>query len=568
MSTLHAASRDGNTKLVKQLLDTGAPVDEKDEYGNTALMLASEQGHTEVVKLLLDKGASVDEKKKKSGHTAPMVASRSGHTEVAKLLLDTMLKRLLEKSASLDEEDESGLTLLTQASWCGHTELVELLLDKMLKQLLDKGASLDEKDKHGRTLLIEASRCGYTKMVKLLLDKGASVDEKDEEGRTALMWASMEGHTEVVQLLLGEGARIDVRDRDGNTALPVLLDFDEDQLGRMAAAQVHRLLLKGQGSDAPATPAEAEAEAAVTEATAKAVLKLVRAAGLARARAHVLSYSDPRSADDHQVLFARLQLAAAACIQNDESGEVRAEEDVRKLLDSDDGRKALVHAVQIEAMELLAQRVVQKHVQLTWRGELEDLAKVFQLTRVGRLANTIGRLYGPFRWTIVFVILLLQLLFLLPLVALVPALDPWLTDNLKLEGVSLYLLRLPVVKFGLERAADLALALALTLIPAGLSPEAPGAKLLIVWVGSALLWEARQLMAPISSDAKSLRARMYDRLAAYWGDSMNRLDATALFVSLEALTVGWAPTSQTGDSEVRGAGGGDLGRAHGRGNGI
>ena len=491
MSTLYEASLDGDTKRVKQLLDE-----------------ASRNGDTKLVKELLDKA-------NKGGYTALQLASMRGHTEVVKLLLD--------RGASVDEKGEDGDTALMRASYGGHTEVVKLLLDR--------GASVDEKDTDGNTALMLASQNSHTEVVKLLLDRGASLTEKNNDGDTAL---------------------VAVNDKNGNTAILALVEFDEDQLGRMAAAQVHRHLLNGQGSDSTAT----------------AVLKLVRAAGLARARAHVLSYSDPRSADDHQVLFARLQLAAAACIQNDESGEVRAEEDVRKLLDSDDGRKALVHAVQIEAMELLAQRVVQKHVQLTWRGELEDLAKVFQLTRVGRLANTIGRLYGPFRWTIVFVILLLQLLFLLPLVALVPALDPWLTDNLKLEGVSLYLLRLPVVKFGLERAADLALALALTLIPAGLSPEAPGAKLLIVWVGSALLWEARQRMAPISSDAKSLRARMYDRLAAYWGDSMNRLDATALFVSLEALTVGWAPTSQTGDSEVRGAGGGDLGRAHGRGNGI
>ena len=69
MSPLHEASREGNTELVKQLLDDGAPLDEKDEYGHTALMVASLEGHTEVVKLLLDKGAPVDEKGER-GHTA------------------------------------------------------------------------------------------------------------------------------------------------------------------------------------------------------------------------------------------------------------------------------------------------------------------------------------------------------------------------------------------------------------------------------------------------------------------------------------------------------------------
>ena len=62
MSPLHDACFAGDTEVVKQLLDDGAPVDEKDEEGWTALTRASERGHTEVVKLLLDKGALLDVK--------------------------------------------------------------------------------------------------------------------------------------------------------------------------------------------------------------------------------------------------------------------------------------------------------------------------------------------------------------------------------------------------------------------------------------------------------------------------------------------------------------------------
>ena len=57
MSPLHAACRAGDTERVRQLLDEGAPVDEKSEFGRTALMWASSYGHTEVVRLLLDKRA-------------------------------------------------------------------------------------------------------------------------------------------------------------------------------------------------------------------------------------------------------------------------------------------------------------------------------------------------------------------------------------------------------------------------------------------------------------------------------------------------------------------------------
>ena len=72
----HDACRDGEN-LVRQLLDEGAPVDEKDESGKTALMWASENGHTEVVRLLLSKGAAIDVKDEMPGHRAD-VGGRGG----------------------------------------------------------------------------------------------------------------------------------------------------------------------------------------------------------------------------------------------------------------------------------------------------------------------------------------------------------------------------------------------------------------------------------------------------------------------------------------------------------
>lgn len=85
-SPLYHACRNGDTERVRQLLDEGAPVDEKDENGRTALMQASLGGYTVVVQLLLGKGAAVGGKDK-WGDTALMYASNFGRTEVAKLLL-------------------------------------------------------------------------------------------------------------------------------------------------------------------------------------------------------------------------------------------------------------------------------------------------------------------------------------------------------------------------------------------------------------------------------------------------------------------------------------------------
>ena len=190
------------------------------------------------------------------------------------------------------------------------------------------------------------------------------------------------------------------------------------------------------------------------------------------------------------------------------------------LFKSDDGRQALEHAVQIEAKELLAQPMVQGYIKFAWRGTLQGVS----------ISSVVE--------------LLLNLLFLLPLVALVPLLD------YRWRNKEWYLLRLPAVKFGLECAADLALALALTFIPATDLATAPAAPLLLFWVGSGLLWEGRQLISsgsdvPNSWTLLEITTSVRDRFAAYLTDHINRVDATALLFSVAALVV----FVSTGDSE-------------------
>ena len=47
---------------MKLLLEKGADVESKDQYGQTPLSWAAENGHEAVVKLLLEKGADVESK--------------------------------------------------------------------------------------------------------------------------------------------------------------------------------------------------------------------------------------------------------------------------------------------------------------------------------------------------------------------------------------------------------------------------------------------------------------------------------------------------------------------------
>lgn len=53
------AVREGNLEELRQLLNGGADVEERDEQGWTPLHWAAGQGHTEIVRLLLEHGASI-----------------------------------------------------------------------------------------------------------------------------------------------------------------------------------------------------------------------------------------------------------------------------------------------------------------------------------------------------------------------------------------------------------------------------------------------------------------------------------------------------------------------------
>jgi len=152
------ASWRGDLERVKKLLTKRkVDVNEKNEYGSTALILASLNGRIEIVKYLLANGANIN-KQDWNGNTALILASLRGHIDV--------VKYLLANGANINQKDKYGYTALIFASSKGHIEIV--------KSLLAKGANVNEKDNSGGTALIRASQYGHIEIVKYLLANGAN----------------------------------------------------------------------------------------------------------------------------------------------------------------------------------------------------------------------------------------------------------------------------------------------------------------------------------------------------------------------------------------------------------
>uniref|UniRef100_A0A8C8SCE0 Kinase D-interacting substrate of 220 kDa n=1 Tax=Pelusios castaneus TaxID=367368 RepID=A0A8C8SCE0_9SAUR len=258
-----------NVPALKALLEKCKDVDERNENGQTPLMLAAEQGNLEIVQELLKKGANCN-LEDTDNWTALISAAKEGYVDI--------VEELLNCNVNLEHRDMGGWTALMWASYKGRTKVAELLLEKganpnitgqqysvypiiwaagrghsdIVHLLLQYGAKVNCSDKYGTTPLIWAARKGHLDCVKYLLQMGADVDQEgansttalivavkggytdsvkeilkrnpnvnltDKDGNTALMIASKEGHTEIVQDLLDAGTYVNIPDRSGDTVL-------------------------------------------------------------------------------------------------------------------------------------------------------------------------------------------------------------------------------------------------------------------------------------------------------------------------------------------------------------
>ena len=256
--SINEAARDGNIEAVKQHLDAGTDVNEKDSYGRTPLHFAARKGFKKIAALLITKGANVNEKDNRT--TTPLHEAASwGHKEFVALLLangaNINVKRRSggtptpldhvegaikqyshrsnyspEKIAALKETAEflrknggktsDGLKAdesIYLAAKLGDIEAVQ--------KHMNNGVDVNAKGEGRWTPLfnavywaIDQLPTGHKEIVELLLAKGADVNAKSELGETPLHFAKTK---EIVELLIAEGADVNAKDEDGGTPLDV-----------------------------------------------------------------------------------------------------------------------------------------------------------------------------------------------------------------------------------------------------------------------------------------------------------------------------------------------------------
>ena len=240
LTPLLFAAREGNLETVKVLLDAGVDVNQKSEYGWTALLVATHNRFYRLGSWLLEHGADPNlaneggwtplyiatDNRNIEGGDYPTRKPDIDHLDYIKLLLAKKANPNLRMHSSTETRTvfthqwllEEGATPFLRAAQSGDIVLLKLLLEHGA----DPSVSTDAKV----TPLMVASGIGWVQgvtyewspaatleTVKLLLDLGADVNAQDLlDGRTALMGAAHKGRNDVIELLVQHGADLSMRD--------------------------------------------------------------------------------------------------------------------------------------------------------------------------------------------------------------------------------------------------------------------------------------------------------------------------------------------------------------------
>ena len=219
-TTMFAAARRGNVKVVEDILSRGVDVNVTDQVGETALFAAVKGGNLRVVEALFGHGVDVNTTNMQ-GQTALFAAIESGNVEV--------VQALLSHGVEVNVTDHVGQTVLFAAEKGGNLHIVEALLNL--------GVDVKATDWLGQTALFAAVEYGNVEVVQALLNHGVDVNVTDKKGQTALFGASgcqtvwgtfrrpgnakdvQNGIIEIVDSLLKLGANPSTVDNTGNSSL-------------------------------------------------------------------------------------------------------------------------------------------------------------------------------------------------------------------------------------------------------------------------------------------------------------------------------------------------------------
>lgn len=211
-SALCEASRRGDVQQIAGLLQQGANIDGRNEYGHSPLSCAISADQVTVARMLLSAGADAQSIPSSGGSKWPalFVAAQAGSLGVAALLI--------EKGARPKEKSMSGQPYFFDlvASCAADKELSI----EGIRFLLENGASAQASSLSGRKAIVAAAKKGRLDIMKLLLDHGASARTDDYQGNSLLSIALEQNNSiPMAELLLQYGSSPNSTSTTGDAVL-------------------------------------------------------------------------------------------------------------------------------------------------------------------------------------------------------------------------------------------------------------------------------------------------------------------------------------------------------------
>ena len=157
--------------------------------GMTVLHFAVQNGDTEVVKFLVEHGADIKAQDTVLSRSAIHFAAENGNLDC--------VKYLAEHGADLEDRDVYGATALHYAAKSNKLDVVKYLVSRKM--------DYTAKDVRGWSAMHYAACGGSIDVVKYLLAKGLNINEQNKSGRTPLFFAGQ--NHELRKFMLSKGAK-------------------------------------------------------------------------------------------------------------------------------------------------------------------------------------------------------------------------------------------------------------------------------------------------------------------------------------------------------------------------
>ncbi len=204
LSVLHRDTTD-DLKTIDWLIEHGYPINQRNDEGQSLLMLCAQAGRTEACYLLMQANADLS-MKDRNGQTALSLARRPQTRNLLKLYLDNQNKSsgLIATQPRPDDLNDSTLDrMIVDAVKVDEHDKAMLYLTWRDNNSSSNGSSGNRLTSD--PLLYAASR-GDLELVQRLLNAGCNISATGHDRWTPLMYASANGHVPVTEFLLDRGA--------------------------------------------------------------------------------------------------------------------------------------------------------------------------------------------------------------------------------------------------------------------------------------------------------------------------------------------------------------------------